>query len=239
MFAKLAVDSILRLKGTGNLEAIQILKKPGGLLKDSYLEEGYILDKKIGVGQPTKIENAKILLANTSMDSDKIKIFGAKIKTSSLSQLAKIETEEKKKMRNKCEKIINHKCNVFINRQLIYNYPEEIFAENGIMAIEHADFEGIERLSLVLDADIVSTFDSPDSVKLGTCKSIEQIMIGEDTVIKFSGVGNGAACTIVLRGAGSHILDEAERSLHDALCVLKRTVEETKTVLGAGNLNNF
>jgi len=102
------------------------------------------------------------------------------------------------------------------------------------MAIEHADFEGIERLSLVLDADIVSTFDSPDSVKLGTCKLIEQVMIGEDNVIKFSGVGSGAACTIVLRGASKHLLDEAERSLHDALCVLKRTVEVTKTVLGAG-----
>jgi len=103
-FAQLAVDAILRLKGSGNLEAIQILKKPGGLLKDSYLEEGFILDKKIGVGQPLKIENAKILLANTSMDTDKIKIFGAKIKTSSLNQLAKIETEEKKKMRKKMRK---------------------------------------------------------------------------------------------------------------------------------------
>jgi len=203
-------------------------------LKDSYLEEGFILDKKIGVGQPVRIENAKILLANTSMDTDKIKIFGAKIKTNSLNQLAKIESEEKKKMKKKCEKILKHGINVFINRQLIYNYPEEIFAENNVMAIEHADFEGIERLSLVLDADIVSTFDSPDSVKLGTCKLIEQVMIGEDNVIKFSGVGSGAACTIVLRGASKHLLDEAERSLHDALCVLKRTVEVTKTVLGAG-----
>jgi len=96
-FAQLAVDAILRLKGSGNLEAIQILKKPGGLLKDSYLEEGFILDKKIGVGQPVRIENAKILLANTSMDTDKIKIFGAKIKTNSLNQLAKIESEEKKR----------------------------------------------------------------------------------------------------------------------------------------------
>jgi len=168
------------------------------------------------------------------MDTDKIKIFGAKIKTSSLNQLAKIETEEKKKMRKKCEKIMSTKCNVFINRQLIYNYPEEIFAENNIMAIEHADFEGIERLALVLDADIVSTFDDPEKVKLGRCEKIEEIMIGEDMVIKFSGVASGAACTIVLRGASTHLLDEAERSLHDALCVLKRTVEESRTVLGAG-----
>ena len=57
-FAKLAVDAILRLKGSGNLEMIQLIEKPGGSLKDSYLDEGFILDKKFGVGQPKKIENA-------------------------------------------------------------------------------------------------------------------------------------------------------------------------------------
>jgi T-complex protein 1 subunit beta len=69
-FAELAVDAVLRLKGSTNLEAIQILKKPGGSLKDSFLDEGFILDKKIGIGQPKRIENAKILVANTAMDTD-------------------------------------------------------------------------------------------------------------------------------------------------------------------------
>lgn len=234
-FATMAVDAVLRLKGSGNLEAIQILKKPGGTLKDSFLAEGFILDKKIGVGQPKRIENAKILVANTSMDTDKIKIYGAKVKTSSMDQLAQIEDKEKDKMRKKCEKIMAHGCNVFINRQLIYNFPEEIFADNGVMAIEHADFEGVERLSLVLGADIVSTFDTPDKVKLGTCKLIEEIMIGEDKVIHFSGCEKGEACTIVLRGASKTLLDEAERSLHDALCVLTQTVKESRIVLGGGS----
>src|SRR3978361_1878707 len=97
-------------------------------------------------------------------------------------------------------------------------------AEKGIMVIEHADFDGTERLAAVLGADILSTFDNPDTAKLGTCSQIEEIMIGEDKVIRFSGCKAGEACSIVLRGSGSHILDEAERSLHDVLCVLTAAV---------------
>jgi len=205
-FAKLAVDAILRLKGSGNLEMVQLIEKPGGSLKDSYLDEGFILDKKFGVGQPKRIENAKILIANTGMDTDKIKIYGARVRVDSMTKVAEIEDAEKLKMRNKCEKIIAHGCNVFINRQLIYNYPEQIFADAGVAAIEHADFEGVERLALVTGGDILSTFDTPESAKLGECDLIEEIMIGEDRLIKFSGVAKGEACTIVLRGASTHIL---------------------------------
>merc|ERR1711881_822530 len=75
---------------------------------------------------------------------------------------------------------------------------------------------------------------SPEEVKLGSCKKIEEIMIGEDKVIKFSGCAQGEACSIVLRGASTHILDEAERSLHDALAVLYQTVQETRVVYGGG-----
>jgi len=234
-FAAMAVDAVLKLKGSTNLESIQILKKAGGSLEDSFLEEGFILDKKIGVGQPKHMENCKILVANTPMDTDKIKIFGARVKTDSSAVVAEIEGAEKQKMIAKCEKILKHGCNVFINRQLIYNFPEQYFAEHGVLAIEHADFDGIERLALVTGGEIVSTFDRPDLVKLGECKSIDEIMIGEDKLIRFSGVPHAAACTIVLRGPGQHVLDEAERSLHDALCVLSQAVSsDTRIVFGGG-----
>lgn len=82
--------------------------------------------------------------------------------------------------------------------------------------------------------EIVSTFDSPETVRLGSCEVIEEIMIGEDRLIRFSGVALGAACTIVLRGATQQILDEAERSLHDALCVLLQTVKDPRVILGGG-----
>lgn len=233
-FANLAVEAVTRVKAHGSLEAIHIIKKTGGTLKESYLDEGFILDKRIGVGQPKRIANAKVLIANTPMDTDKIKIYGAKVKVDSMLKVADIEKAEKEKMREKCQKIIDHGINCFINRQLIYNFPEEIFADAGVMAIEHADFDGIERLALVLGGDIVSTFDTPKDVKLGSCKLIEEIMIGEDRLIHFSGPQLGEACTIVLRGASTHILDEAERSLHDALCVLHQTVRDSRVVYGGG-----
>jgi T-complex protein 1 subunit beta len=233
-FARIAVDAILRLKGSGNLEAIHILKKPGGSLRDSFLDEGFILEKRVGVGQPRRVENARILLANTAMDTDKIKIHSGKVQAQELHEVIEIENAEKERMLRKCEKIAAHGCNVFINRQLVYNLPEQFFAERGIMCIEHADFEGVERLALVLGAEIVSTFDHPERVRLGQCRLVEEILLGEDKAIRFSGVPLGEACTIVLRGATQQLLDEAERSLHDALCVLQQTVRDQRVVPGGG-----
>lgn len=233
-FTKLAVDAVIRLKGSGNLKSIQIIKIKGGLLEESFLDEGFLLEKKIGVHQPKKIEKAKILIANTPMDTDKIKVFGSTIKVDSMAKIAELEVAEKEKMKEKVNKILAHQCNVFINRQLIYNYPEQLFADAGIMAIEHADFQGIERLALVTGGEIVSTFETPDKVKLGFCELIEEVMIGEESLIRFSGVALGSACTVVIRGATQQIIDEAERSLHDALCVLAATVKEPKVVYGGG-----
>ncbi|EEY16382.1 T-complex protein 1 subunit beta [Verticillium alfalfae VaMs.102] len=206
-FAELACDAVLRLKQSSDLSHIQIIKKAGGKLSDSYLDEGFILDKKIGVNQPKRLENAKILVANTSMDTDKVKIFGARVKVGSTSKLAELEKAEKDKIEGQ---------------------------DAGIMSIEHADFDGIERLALVTGGEITSTFDHPEQVQLGHCDLIEEVIIGEDTLVKFSGVGAGEACTIVLRGATDQLLDEAERSLHDALAVLSQTVKEPRTTLGGG-----
>ncbi|XP_035662947.1 T-complex protein 1 subunit beta-like [Branchiostoma floridae] len=234
-FSKLSVDAVLRLKGSTSLDAIKIIKIPGGGLVDSYLDEGFLLQKKPGVNQPKRVENARILIGNTSMDADKIKVFGSRVRVDSVAKVAELELAEKEKMKEKVGRILKHNINVFINRQLIYNYPEQLFADAGVMAIEHADFEGVERLALVTGGEIVSTFDNPELVKLGRCDLIEEVMIGEEKLLHFSGVPLGEACTVILRGATQQILDEAERSLHDALCVLSQTVKETKTIFGGGS----
>lgn len=133
------------------------------------------------------------------MDTDKVKVFGARFKVDGTSKLAELERAERvcchapltsfdphrsiqEKMKAKVEAIASHGINVFVNRQLIYNYPESLLSEKGIMVIEHADFEGVERLSLVTGGEIASTFDHPELVKLGQCDLIEEIMIGEDKV---------------------------------------------------------
>jgi len=233
-FANLAVDAVLRLKGSGNLDAIQIIKIGGGRLDESFLDAGFLLNKKPGMHQPQRIENAKILIANTPMDTDKIKVFGSRVQVDNISKVAEIELAEKEKMKDKVEMICKHDMNVFINRQLIYNYPEQLFADNGVMAIEHADFDGIERLALVTGGEIVSTFGNPELVKIGKCDLIEQVEIGEETLLKFSGVPLGEACSIVLRGATEQIIGEADRSIHDALCVLTSTVKEPRILYGGG-----
>jgi len=235
LFATLCVDATLRLKGSGNLDSIQIIKKLGGALEESFLDEGFLLDKTPGNGQPKRVENAKILIANTPMDTDKIKVFASRVSVDSVAKVAELELAEKEKMRDKVNMILAHNINVFINRQLIYNFPEQLFADANVMAIEHADFDGIERLALVTGGEIVSTFGHPEQVKLGTCKLIEEVMIGEDKLLRFSGVPVGEACTIVIRGATQQILDEAQRSIHDVLCVLSRVVKDPKIVYGGGS----
>uniref|UniRef100_A0A3P9LSF8 Uncharacterized protein n=1 Tax=Oryzias latipes TaxID=8090 RepID=A0A3P9LSF8_ORYLA len=211
-FSQLAVDAVMRLKGSGNLEAIHVIKKLGGSLTDSYLDEGEVAARR--------------------HDLTPLFIFGSRVRVDSTAKVAEIELAEKEKMKEKVERILKHGINCFINRQLIYNYPEQLFAQAGVMAIEHADFAGVERLALVTGGEITSTFEHPELVKLGQCKLIEEVMIGEDMLIHFSGVAMGEACTVVLRGATQQILDEAERSLHDALCVLAQTVKEPRTVYG-------
>jgi len=235
-FAEICVNAILKIKEDpkATLDSIQIIKKLGGSMEQSFLDNGFLLDKRPGMNQPRRVENAKILLANTAMDTDKIKVFGSRVRTNDIKSLAEIEAAEKEKMKEKVEKICAHDMNVFINRQLIYNYPEQLFGDANIMAIEHADFEGIERLALVLGAEIVSTFDNPEGAKIGSCDLIEEVMIGEDKLMRFSGVKQGQACSLVLRGATEQILDEAERAIHDVLCVLYSTVKETRTVFGGG-----
>merc|ERR1712166_232282 len=213
-FAELCVNAVMRLQGSGNLDYIKLIKKPGGTLGDSFLADGFILEKWISTGCKKVVTNPKIMVANTPLDHDKIKIMGSKVKI---------------------DRILAYKPDVFINRQLIYNYPEQLLQQAGVCVIEHADFDGVERLAAVLGSEILSTFDRVDPEVLGSCTQIEEIMIGEDKVIKFSGCNQNAACTTVLRGSGQHILDEAERSLHDAICVLVAACKNHRCILGGGN----
>ncbi|CEF65291.1 T-complex protein 1 subunit beta [Strongyloides ratti] len=213
-FSNLAVDVVMRMEGSSNLESIQYIKKLGGSMEDSYLDDGFLLEKTVGYNQPRRMENCNILLANTPMDNDKVKVFGTRVHVDSVAKVADLEKAEKEKMKDKVEKILKH--------------------GSGIMSIEHADFEGCERLALVLNCDIVSTFDTPENVRMGKCDLIEEVTIGEDTLLRFSGVPGKKACSVVLRGATKQILDEAERSLHDAFCVLTTHVKNSKTIAGAG-----
>ena len=115
-FADLAVEAVLRLKGSGNIDFIKLIKKPGGTLGDSFIADGMILEKQIATGCAKKVENPRVLVANTPMDHDKIKIMGSKVKVDSMTAIGEIEEAEKAKMKAKVDKILAHKPDVFINR---------------------------------------------------------------------------------------------------------------------------
>lgn len=83
---------------------------------DSYLEEGFLLEKQIGVNMPRVVENAQVLIANTPMDTDKVKVFGCRVRAECVSDIAALELAEKEKMKDKVDQIAKHNCNVFINR---------------------------------------------------------------------------------------------------------------------------
>merc|ERR1719316_2598832 len=104
-FSEIAVNAVLKLKGSTNLDQIQVIKRIGGTLKDSYLDpDGFLLDKRIGVGCPKRMENCKVLVANTSMDTDKVKIYGSKVKVDSVAKVAETEAAEKAKMNAKVDR---------------------------------------------------------------------------------------------------------------------------------------
>lgn len=242
LFSRICVDAVKRL-GDEDMSLIQIIKS-SGKLEESFLSDGFILKKDqpiddavISAGRSAENgagpHDIRVMIANTSLDSDKVKVFGAKINVSSISKLSEIEEAEKDKMRRKIDRICSLPFSVFVNRQLIYDYPFELFREKGVVAIEHADFDGVERLVKFLGGKIVSTFESLDEECLGTCTAIKNIVIGNERMIKFEKEGKDAS-TIVLRGSSREVLDEAERSIHDALCVLTKIKAEKKVLYGGG-----
>jgi T-complex protein 1 subunit beta len=233
-FSRIVIRAILSLKGATNLRRVKIVKKTGGSLVDSFLDEAFILEKKLGASSPKRCTNPRILIVNTQMDNDRVKIFGTKVETKSLTTLAHLEVGEQKKVLDKCSKILSYKANVLVNRQLIYDGPGNFLTNNGLMTLENADFEGIEAISLLTNGEIVSTFDEPESVRLGRCSIVEEIMVGDEPMTRFGGCVNGGVCSIVLRGSSQEILDEAERSIHDALSVISRTLRNPWVTYGAG-----
>ncbi|KAK1349878.1 subunit beta of T-complex protein 1 [Hamiltosporidium tvaerminnensis] len=231
-FANICVSAISRIKKYGcDLNLINIIKIPG-TLEDSYIDDGFILKKDIKV---PFLKNPKILVGNTSLDSDKVKINAAKFQVQSIKELVDLENEEKIKMKKKVEKICSNGVDCFINRQIIYDFPLQLFSRNNVTVIEHADFDGVERLVKFVGGKIMSTFDSLNEDCYGSCKEIRNIVVDNERMIKFF-VGNegDGPCTIVLKGGSKEMLDEAERSIHDVLCVLKGIYEVGGVVCGGG-----
>ena len=233
-FSTIATNAVLKLKHPNHINLIHIIKKLGSSADKSFLEDGLLLEKSFSKSNVKAINNPKVLVVNTNLDTDKVKIFGAKVTANDYEQIAEIQDAEKQKMKNKIEKIAKSGCNVLVNRQLIYDYPLELLHERGIVCIQNADFDGIERVAAALNAKIISNFDDFDESYIGHCECIEEIVMAEDSLIRFRGCPQSGASTVVLRGASKHQLDEAERSLHDCISIISQTVQDPALVYGGG-----
>lgn len=211
-----------------DISLIEIIKIEGDL-SESMLVDGVVLNKDIDID----IADPRVLIANTSLDYDKIKIFTTKASVDSVKELEKIEMAEKEKMCSKIDSICSISFDVFVNRQIIYDYPQQLLKNKGIAVIEHADFEGVERLNKVLGGNLLSSFENVKESDIGNCRRVCSFRVKDHRMVRFEGIKKGAS-TIIICGSSKEMLDEAERSVHDALCVIKRCRENPFCVYGGG-----
>lgn len=257
LFADICIKAVENLEGDLDLNLINIVNINGDLSESRWVE-GVVMDKTLNIhsqeeflnniehklsinNTPDEVvlykkANPKILVANTSLDYDKIKILTSKIDVTSISELEKVEKAEKDRMVEKIEGICKIDFDIFVNRQIIYDYNMHLLLSKNKIVVENAGFDHVERLNKVLGGKVLSHFfeEHPPSV-VGTCQSVEQIKIKEKTLVKFSGCKNKGASSILLFGSSNALLEEAERAIHDALCVIKRMVKEKNLLLGGGN----
>ncbi|KAH9387287.1 T-complex protein 1 subunit beta [Nematocida major] len=215
-----------------SIEMVNIIKVPGGEVSDSYLHEGLLLECEIGPGQKDSCSSPRVLIINTSMDADKVKIFSTKASVSSPKELERIEAAENRRMAEKVESIAQH-ADIIVNRQIIYDYPTQEFTKRGKISIERADFSGVEMLAKALGGRILSTFDAVQEEDVGTCGLFRRVKIQGRNFCEFSGNIRPGACSVVIRGPSREIREECERSLVGAVKVLMGASK--RAVCGGGS----
>lgn len=211
-----------------DIEMVKIIKIPGGEVSDSQIHEGLLLECDVGPGQKHEVSNPRVLIVNTAMDADRVKIFGAKASVDSPAELERIEQAENERMSKKVEMISKH-ADIIVNRQIIYDYPTQEFTKRDKVSIERADFTGVEMLAKVLKGRILSTFDSVQESDIGGCDRFERVVLSGRAFCAFYGVRDTGACSVIIRGPSKEVLEECERSLIGAVKVLMQTGEEYVT----------
>jgi len=245
-FSKLAVDAILRVKTTSSkgdvkypVKAINILKSHGKSARESVLVEGYALNCTVASqAMPKRIANAKIAFLDMNLNKQKMGL-GIQFQITDPKELEAIRDREADIIKEKIALIIKAGATVILTTKGIDDLCLKYFVEAGAMAVRRCKKEDLKRIAkatggtvLVSLADI-SGNESFEALNLGTAEEVAQERIADDECILIR-TGNRKAASIILRGANSVMLDEMERSMHDALCVIKRTLESNSVVPGGG-----
>jgi len=239
-FAKIAVQAVKqvvenvdgRLKA--DIDLIKVLKKHGKSLDETELVRGMVIDKEVAHAQmPKRVENAKIALLNAKLEIEKTE-FDAKINIESPEQMKMFLDEEERMLKEMVEKVSAAGANVLFCEKGIDDLALHFLAKRGILAVKNVSSSDMEKLARATGGKIIASLKDLTPETLGEAKTVEEVKIGDDKLVYVRECKNPRAVTVVVRGGTEHVVDEAERSLHDALCVVRNAVEDGKIVPGGG-----
>jgi len=240
LFADIAVKAVRQVaeKGEGGLKAdidlIKVLKKNGKSLSETELVRGIVVDKEFAHAQmPKRVENAKIALVNAKLEIEKTE-FDAKININNPDQMHLFLEEEEKMLKEMVEDVAKTGATVLFSEKGIDDLALHYLAKRGIAAVKNVSSGDIEKLSKATGGKVVASVKDLSTESLGAAKIVEESKIGDDKLVYVRDAKNPKAVTIVIRGGTEHVVDEAERSLHDALSVVRNAMEDGKIVAGGG-----
>ncbi len=231
-----AVKSITEEKDgelVANIDNIQIQKKKGGSLADTELIDGIILDKEfVHVDMPKKIKGAKILLLDKGLELSKTEI-DAKINITSPDQIQAFLDSEHEMLKDMADKIIASGANLVLCQKGIDDIIQHYLAKKGISAVRRIKKSDMDKLAKATGAKVTTSLDDLDQY-LGNAARAEEKSISDDNMIFVTGCTNPKAVSIVIRGGTEMIVNEADRAIHDALCVVRQVIHDKKVVPGGG-----
>ena len=238
--ADLAVDAILQVaeKTDGeyrvDIDDVKVEKKAGESIMETTLIRGILLDKEVvHPGMPKLVEDAKIAILDCPLEIEKTE-FDAKINIENPEQMKAFIDEEDKMLRDMVEKIAKTGANVVIGQKGIDDLAQHYLAQKGIMTVRRVKSSDMEKLAKATGGRVVTSLNDLSSKDLGYAKKVEERKVAEDKMTFVEGCKSPRSVTILVRGGTERIVDEAERSLHDALCVIRDVVREPKIVAGGG-----
>ena len=243
--AKLVVDAVLKVIEEKNetfkvnLDNIKIEKKAGGSISDSELISGIILDKEIvHSGMPRRIENARIALISDALEIKKTE-FEAKLNISSPNQIKSFMEEESQILKDMVNKIKSTGANVVLCQKGIDDIIQHYLSKEGMLAVRRIKESDMTKLAKATSGRIVGRVDDLNDAELGLAENVEERRVEEDNWVFIEGCKNPKAISILLRGGTKRVIDEADRSMHDALMVVKDVIEKPKIVYGGGAPESF
>jgi thermosome len=222
-----------------DIDDVKVEKKAGGSLRDTKLIKGIVLDKEVvHGGMPKRVEKAKIALVNSALEIEKTE-FDAKINISSPDQMKMFLEEENKMLKSMVDKIILSGANVAICQKGIDDVAQHYLAKSNILSVRRVKESDMTKLARATGARIINNLEDLGSKDLGSADLVEERKVETDKWVFIEGCKHPKAVTILIRGGSQRVVDEADRSLHDALMVTKDVIERPLIVAGGGSPESY